>query len=301
MMKSWLTVPGVVLTLFLTFDQAPGNGNGAEAGLLARRYREGQTLSYQMKATNEERGRKLAYEIQADGVVKKNDNGFVEEFAWSHLIVNGAPRPLSPGSQAFRQMLSMEPNRNAGMPDLSKVDPILIGPITDTLTFYADLLIARTQGRLAQINDHFYYQHGAPASWADGQYVILGQSSIDFDVTLTAIDRTERYALVTVKHVPPATTQVKLPAEWMKASVADTANNWVQVIKQGEGRYVASVGKETFLAEIKLSLDDGRILSATLDNPVEVRERQCTDAALTQCGEPERYSILRRISVTSSE
>jgi hypothetical protein len=301
MMKSWFTIPAVVLTLSLSLQQVPGTRNGAEPDVLARRYREGQTLSYQMKATNEERGKKLAYEIQAEGVVKKNDDGFVEEFAWSHLVVNGAPMSLSPGSQAFRQMLSMEPNRKMGLPDLSKVDPILIGPITDTLTFYADILIAHTQGRLAHVNDHFDYKNGVPASWADGRYVILGQSSIDFDVTLTAIDGARRYAVVTVKHVPPQTTQVKLPAEWMKPPVADTANNWVQVIQQGEGKYVASVGKETFLAEIKLSLDDGRMLSATLDNPVEVRERQCTDAALTQCGESERYSILRRINVTSRE
>lgn len=294
-----LVIVSTVLSVCLAAQQTP---NGASSGnLLTRHYSEGQKLHYQMKATNEERGKKLAYEIQADGAVKKNDDGFVEEFAWSHLIVNGAPMSLSPGSQAFRQMLSMEPNRNVGLPDLSKVDPMLIGPITDTLTFYADILIARTQGRLMQVNDHFYFKNGVPASWADGRYVILGQSSIDFDVTLTAIDRAQGYAVVTVKHLPPPTTQVKLPAEWMKPSVVDTANNWVQVIQQGEGKYVASVGKETFLAEIKLSLDDGRMLSATLDNPVEVRERHCTDAALTQCGEPERYSILRRIDMTSRE
>jgi hypothetical protein len=107
--------------------------------------------------------------------------------------------------------------------------------------------------------------------------------------------------VVTIKHVPPKTTQATLPAEWMKPPVADTANNWVQVIKKGESNYVASVGKETFLSEIKLSLDDGRILTAILENPVIVRERQCADAALTECGEPESYTIPRHIDLTSRE
>lgn len=298
MTQSWPALPAVLLGLVLAAQQPPSAGS---EDLLARHYREGQKLSYQMKATNEEPGKKLAYEIQADGEVKKNGDGFFEEFAWSHLMVNGAPMVLSAGSRNFRQVLSLEPNRNVGLPDLSKVDPILIGPITDMLTFYADMVIVHTKGRLDRPNDHFYFKYGVPASWADGRYVILGQSSVDFDVTLTAVDPARRFALVTVKHLPPETTQAKLPAEWMKPPVADTANNWVQVIKQGDDKYVASVGKEIFVAEIKLSLDDGRILAATLENPVEVRERQCTDAALTQCGEPRRYLIRRHIDLTSRE
>ena len=83
----------------------------------------------------------------------------------------------------------------------------------------------------------------------------------------------------------------------MSASVADTPNNWVEVSKTQEGKFSAQVGKETFVARIKISLADGRIISATLDNPVEVLERVCTDAALTSCGEPVRYQIRRQIEI----
>jgi hypothetical protein len=295
-MRLQFAVPVVLLSLSVVCQQAPPAGP-AKNDLLARRYHQGQKLSYHMKANNEERGRTLAYEIQADGVVKKGSDGFFEEFAWSNLVTNGSPAPLSARSQNLRQVLSLEPNPHVGMPDLSKVDPMLIGPITDMLTFYADMLIVHTQGHLAHVNDHFLYKYGKPASWADGAYVILGQSSVDFDVTLTAINRPEHFAVVIVKHLPPEKTQANLPAEWMKPPVADAANNWVQVIKGGEGKYVASVGKEIFIAQIKLSLDDGRILEATLDNPVEVRERECSDAALTACGEPIRYRIHRQIEI----
>ena len=84
----------------------------------------------------------------------------------------------------------------------------------------------------------------------------------------------------------------------MRAPVADVPNNWVQVRKLAGGRYIASVGKETFDAQIRLSVANGKIVSAGLDNPVEVFERECTDEALTQCGEGVRYQILRQIQIT---
>src|SRR2546421_2213253 len=41
--------------------------------------------------------------------------------------------------------------------------------------------------------------------------------------------------------------------------LADTPNNWVQVVKIDDAKYVAEVGKETFHVEIKVSLVDGKI------------------------------------------
>jgi len=83
----------------------------------------------------------------------------------------------------------------------------------------------------------------------------------------------------------------------MRAPVADTPNNWVQISKGAQGKYSAQVGKETFVATIKGSLDDGRIVSADLYNPVEVLERECADSALTSCSEPVRFQILRQVEI----
>ena len=83
----------------------------------------------------------------------------------------------------------------------------------------------------------------------------------------------------------------------MRTPVVDTPNNWVSVRKGSNGKYVAAVGKETFDDVIQISLTDGRVLPATMDNPVEVLERECGDAALTACGPATRYQIRRRITV----
>lgn len=241
------------------------------------------------------------YKIRADGVVKRLPDGtYVEEYEWSSLTVEGTAVPLSAASASFRQTVSLDPRYRLSIPDLRRVQPRLIGPITDFLTFYSDLWLAAHTGQLNHAGDHFYFKYGTPSSWADGMRVILGESSIDFDMTLVVVDQHAHTAMVIVRHVPPAQPQIKLPADWMRAPVADTPNNWVEVEKQRDGKYAAEVGKETFTVKIKVSLIDGRILSGAIDNPVDAIERECTDATLTNCGEPSREHIQRTIGLGAS-
>jgi hypothetical protein len=265
----------------------------ADHALLSRHYHDGETLTYRMKGTNE----RWQYEIQAAGVVKKDGNGkYTEEYAWSNLTSGGAAMPLSAASLQFRQTLSLDPEKPPAIPDLSKVQPMLIGPITDLLTFYADLWLAARTGKLSHTGDHVYQKLGIPASWADGNYVVLGEDSIDFDITLTNVDGPNQVATLLVKHVPPEQPAVHLPVEWMREPVADTKNNWVDVQKR-EGKFVAAVGKETFDVRMKVSLADGKILSGTIENPVKAEERDCEDAGFTKCGDARPHEILRRIEI----
>ncbi len=265
----------------------------ASSSLLSRRYSDGQKLIYQMKGNNDG----WTYEVQASGIVKKNADGhFVEEYGWSDFRSN-ASMTLSTASLDFRQTLSLDPALPPSIPNLSQVQPFLIGPITDMLTFYADLWMASKQSGLTRAGDHAYVKLGTPASWADGNYVIVGEDSIDFDITLKELDTTNHVATLLVRHVPPAQPQVKLPVAWMQAPVADTPNNWIDVKKNPDGKYVAEVGKETFDVEIKITLTDGRILSATVDNLVKARKRECSDAALLDCGPASDHAIRRQIEL----
>jgi hypothetical protein len=289
-----LILSGAILVLPRAATPATDQSTQPSSNLLTRRYQEGEKLAYRMKGTNQQ----WQYEIQADGVVKKDAAGsFFEEYAWSNLLSNHQPFALPDSSSEFRQVLSLAPDRVPSIPDLSKVHPMLIGPIADLLTFYSDLWLADRAAKFSREGDHFYVEHGAPSSWADGARVLLGEDSIDFDVTLKNIDPSQQTATLLVRHVPPAQPHVKLPADWMRAPVADTPNNWVQVQKSGEGKYVAEVGKETFEVEIKISLVNGKMLSARMDNPVEVLKRECADSALVTCGAATRYQIRRQIEV----
>jgi hypothetical protein len=123
--------------------------------------------------------------------------------------------------------------------------------------------------------------------------VLIGEDSIDFDITLTGIDRSRGVATLLVKHVPPKAPTLRLPAEWMREPVADTPNNWVQV-RRAKGRYFAAVGKETFDVQLTVGLAAGQIVSATMDNVVEAVGRECADLALTDCGESRPGPTVRR-------
>lgn len=265
---------------------------------LVRHYLEGEALHYRMQGLNQGHLSTIRYSVRADGVVKRNQSGiFVEKFAWSDLHVNNKVIPLSPASQEFREDLSLSPQYTLFVPDLSKVQPILIGPITDLLTFYADALLAMNQPALVHAGDHVYVKHGTPNSWADGNYFTLGQDSIDFDITLNSINHAEHTATLVVRHVPPSHPQVKLPAAWMQTPVSDSLNNWVQMEKMPNGKYAVDIGKETFTDRIEISTTSGKIVSASMDNPVDVLERVCSNSSLTNCSAPTRFQIRRQIAL----
>ncbi len=283
----------ICLVLCVTPSFLAAQSSSTAQNPLHRQYHDGEALVYNMTGVNES----WHYAIQADGIVRKDASGaYFEEYRWTNLVSDGQPTPLSPGSDAFRQRLSLDPGQSITPPDLSKADPRLVGPVLDFMTFYADLWLVNKTGQLNHAGDHFYVKVGTPSSWANGSQVILGQSSIDFDLTLKSINPTDRTAVLVVRHVPPDKSQVTLPAAWMQTPVADTPNNWVQVIKL-PGKYLASVGQETFTVELTVSLVDGKILSATMDNPVKTIMRMCTDDALTQCDPPQPHEIIRKIQI----
>lgn len=269
--------------------------------VLSRVYTAGEHLVYQMTGLNEDRVRTIRYSAQAAGEVKKDADGhYFEEFSWSGLEVNKRSQDLTPASESFRQVLSLSADFNPPMPSLSEVQPMLIGPITDLLTFYVDLKLAMGLPGLAKPGDKVKVPYGKPASWADGKYVLLGSDAIDFELTLKSVDRKHDTATVEVRHVPPVLESIKFPVPWMsKPVVGKHPNNWVEVVQNRSGHFTAAVGEETFVVEIQIRLSDGAIVKADQENTVEVLERECSDSSLQEEGKSVRYRIHRRIELRS--
>lgn len=197
--------------------------------------------------------------------------------------------------------MSRDPKSNPGsIPNLSQVDPRLIGPITDLLTFYADLWLAEKTDKPSQAGDHFYFRDGNANSWADGKLVLIGEDAVDFDLTLAEVDQPGNTATLMVHHVPPEKSKLHPPAEEMRKPVADTANNWIQVQKTKKGSYLAAGGKETFDVRIKISLEDGTILGGSIENPVRTIERDGVDASLAYSSEPQTHALARHVEISLS-
>lgn len=270
----------------------------APARILARKYVEGETVAYEMRATNQSRLRTLKYSARTSGIVRKEPgSGFYEELEWTALVVDGDPVDLPQPSRIFRERLSLAPDAVMRIPSLAQLHPNLIGPVLDLLNIYADLALAARMDGLANAGDHVRFDHNRPNSWADGRFVLVGEDAIDFDLTLSELDRAGKTATLIVRHVPPASPAIRITAEWMRKPVAGTANNWTQVATYAPGKYTAAVGSELIEVRIVVDLSTGRILSATMENPVEVLERECEDLEAKRCGEPVRYRIIRTIEL----
>lgn len=268
------------------------------SNIFARHYHLDKKLIYHMKGINQNGKNVRRYSVEAVGKVKKDAAGiFYEEYKWRNLIVNGKPEILTPLSKKFRQFVSLESGYKLSVPGLGKVQQNLIGPIVDFLTFYADLRLAMQQQGLVHPGDHVYVKDGKPNSWADGHRVLLGQDAIDFDIKLKSINAGNHTAELIIRHVPPSKPEVKLPAAWMHIPVKNTPNNWVQVVKMPGGKYYASVGKEIFDVQMKVSLLSGKILSASLDNKVYTENRICSDSKLLDAGRPNYGTIIRKIEI----
>ncbi len=252
-----------------------------------------------MEGVNQGRLKTVRYQAEATAEVERNGAGvFLEPLQWTALTVDGALVPLTRASLEFQENLSLAPGFKLAVPDLSHVQPMLIGPIVDLLTFYADVQLAMRQTGLRHAGDHIFIPYGKPNSWADGANTLFGQDAVDFRITLAARDA--KRATLVVRHVPPSTERLTFPAAWMSTPIGDAPNNWAEVQKGANGKYQAEVGQETFAVTIELD-SLGRILSAAMDNPVRVVERDCEDRALTQCGPQTHYRIRRQIHLTALE
>ena len=272
------------------FMGSPAQDSSSSARLLSRRYRDGERLSYIMKGRNND----WTYQVRLTAIVRRGGDGqFVEEYAWSDFVTDGVPQPLTPASREFRHAVTLAGGSPFTMPDLSRVQPGLIGPVTDLLTFYADLFLATSSGQLHKPCDRFFFANPMVSSWA----VLIGEDAIDFDIHLTGIDRSLGVATLLVKHVPPKVPKIRIPAEWMREPVAGAPNNWVQV-RRAAGAYIGAVGKETFDVELTIRLAGGEILSATMDNLVEAVARECADVELSDCGERRPDPTVRRIEMS---
>ncbi len=262
---------------------------------MARRYTEGEVMKYRLELDYSGSGEPGSVEISSAVITvnKTPDNVFYESIQWTGKSENGAEVRLSTESLEFRQKVSLDPGFKLAIPDLSQVLP-LIEPVVDTLTFYADVQLAVRKGVSPEAGQHLYVAHGMPNSWAGGP-VMVGRDCVDFDITVTDVDAVNNWALLQVLHLPPPGGCGVPPAPWMRTPDTETPNNWYQVRKEADGSYTAGAAVETFDDEIKISLTDGRILSASQVNPLSGEKRVCKDAELTDCGQPQKFSINRRL------
>ena len=128
-----------------------------------------------------------------------------------------------------------------------------------------------------------------------GNVVLIGQDVVDFSLKVETVNSAEHTETLLIQHLPPPALHVQLSAKWMEEPTSAKPNNFVQILKQDDG-FIAETGKETFDVQLVVDTSDGRILAATMPNPVVLRVRTCSDRELTKCERETSKTILREIT-----
>jgi hypothetical protein len=267
---------------------------------IVRKYVEDERIEFDIRGTQHGRGATSDYKARVRGFVRSNGaGGWYEELAWSDLVVNGQAVTLPPEALRFRQRLSLDPRAIQPPPSPATVPPDLAIPVFDLFNFYGDLILAaRTQG-LDKAGDRIRIPHNRANSWADGRNILVGEDAFDFEITVDSMDSASRTAVLTVRHVAPETPAINLVADWMRKPVSPpAANNWTQMGRFPPGKYTAAVGYETIEMKLVVDTRGGRLVSAQMTNPVEITERECTDAEAKSCGNPVQQRPTRRVELT---
>jgi hypothetical protein len=152
------------------------------------------------------------------------------------------------------------------------------------------------KSKLTRPGQTAYVPRITPDSWADGKHVLVGQDVVDLSLQMESSNSTEHTVTLLIQRVPPSALHVQQPAEWMQDATQASPNNFVQLSKTSGG-FSAETGKETFDVRLVVDTRDGRILSATMHNPVVLRVRACEDRELTQCGPATQKTILREVTL----
>ncbi len=264
----------------------------AFAGILERKYVEGEILKYRILNSYYSNGNPTGgYEGNAISIVKKGADGvFFEELQWNKITKNGIQIevPLE-----FRQHVSHDPNFKMGLPPKGLANT---AALLDTLNFYANYFVA-AKSKVRNINDHDYVDNkGIPATWTDGNVVIFGADCIDFEITLVSVKGD--YASFRVANVPSKNIcNYSYPTElkWLNRFMKNTSNNWFNVIDLKDGSYVIQYGLETINTIININLSTGKIVSASMHNPVIHQTAVCKGLAENTCGKFKEESLSREV------
>ncbi|MFC1745855.1 hypothetical protein ACFL35_17820 [Candidatus Riflebacteria bacterium] len=248
------------------------------------------------------------YQAISRHVVKKKAGTFFEEVTWISFKSGKKVIDIKP-MKKFVQIISLDQNFKVVFPDIRKIEgkmrKYIVGPIFDLLTFYVDLNPGLFYAKIDELENGYpiVFPFNKKSSWADGQFIILGEDCIDFRVTFQ--NNKKNKPLLRVEHIAPESNlDINLPEKWMNVPIGQGKNNWVQIAKM-KNMFGVSYGYEYFDVHIYIDPEDGKINYASMYNPVERLNRICKEiisknkkiTGIKNCSEATPQHTYRNITI----
>jgi hypothetical protein len=275
--KTLITVSLVLTLVPVAKSQAPF--------VFERRYEAGGEFSYHLEDRRRQQAgesvsttiaaAKSSHQVAFEGGVP------VETVRWTEAIDLATGQHRTDLAAVPISRISLHPNGPIE-PGKPAGDPLMIGMITDLVTFY----IAASP-KVGIANLHLPGDKAATApvygNFADGTTFLVGQGKVSVEVAMTALspDLVEYSTYMQ----PLAFEPGELHREFMQQPACSNAPNNIQYVRAQGAGYLAAWGCETITIQTKIDRQSGIIVEALMVSYLLQNVKMCQDAALTQCSD----------------
>lgn len=274
--KTFITLSLLLTVTAAVYGQAPY--------VFVRGYEPGEQFAYRIE---DRRRQQFGEAVTSTIAVAKSAHQVVfeggvplENVRWTEVVdlVTGQQRTDLGGVPLSRVSLHpsgpIEPGKPAN-------DPLMLGMVTDLVTFYVAANPKVGIENLHLPGDKVVAPAPVIVDFSDGIAFLIGRDKLRAEIEMTALSA----ALVeyTTYLQPLAFEPGELHREFMQQAACPNSPNNIQYVRRQDSNYLAVWGCESITIQTKIDRQSGIIVEALMVSYLLQNTRQCQDEALTQC------------------
>jgi hypothetical protein len=177
-------------------------------------------------------------------------------------------------------LISLDSKGRIDLPKITVAE--MTEPIQDFNTFFIAVspLIGAT--KLSKKMDSLIMKEPVKADFSNGSTIVKGEDCITISVKLTGITKND--AMLYTSFFPSLQPCLSFLIQDMNVPVvADTINNFQMALQTGQDKYLVQYGREMFYINSTIRKSDGKIISATMFNKLDLKMKINCDKEYKNC------------------
>ncbi|MFN8290228.1 MAG: hypothetical protein U0U70_08230 [Chitinophagaceae bacterium] len=238
-----------------------------------RQYREGSVLEYRLTSESFQNatfsGKSVAF---AKMEVVSDSGQLAEEISWrAKTTYSGSDTTdLTPAARRVKPYrISLLPEGSVPLPTLD--NPVMVGEITDLNTFFVAISPKLNMHKLSRRQPVYVNEKTLEGNFAEGISILRGSDCIQTSQRL--VKHKKRYTVIQTDFMPPASRCITPLTDTIAQKTFDHPNNFQMLQKTAGGSLNLLWGTESFTVTCRIDNRDGKIISATMTNELNLRLR----------------------------
>ncbi|MEM9024292.1 MAG: hypothetical protein AAGB22_11150 [Bacteroidota bacterium] len=215
-----------------------------------------------------------------------------ESVRWTSLVQHTAADTIRYDTNAQRTApysFSLHPEGSLEAPRFD--DPVMLSSLADLTTFLVAISPQAGSHKVQQAGGSYHNPEPARGDFSDAFNTPVGEDCMDITVHLVRMNRDT--AVYRTTFLVPAKPCLELVGGI--APSPENPVNFQMAQGVGNGRMNLLYGQETFVVESHVRRRDGALLSATMDNVLDLRMKVFCDAQYANCQTELPWKISRKV------